>query len=107
MSLMNYADYSQMRLGPSCGPEFLRGVADAIDGRSTVLPETAEPVDPLAADTLEGALAAEQAAESEQGSQAEHWASTTNVRRSTHGHRTPRASSAGTPKPRARKDDAE
>lgn len=98
LSLMNLADYSQIKGCGNCAPEFLRTIADSIDGRVTALPDTetaelAADVDAAAADA--GAQAPELGADDDdgQGSARDHWASTTNVRRSTHGHRTPRASS--------------
>jgi len=102
VSLMNLADYSQIRTCGNCSPDMLRTIADSMDGGHTAAAAEPEPADELAADTLEGALAAEpagddQADETEQGSARDHWASTTNVRRSTHGHRRP---SSATGKPR-------
>lgn len=127
-SMQNLSDYSTVRFCGECGPVYLRAMADAIEG---VEPGAqAEPVDPLAADTLEGRVAAEtetcpvcsaaveladipahvemHAAESaddqgegEPGSARDHWASTTHVRRSTHGHRTTKR-----PAPGPKGDDA-
>lgn len=102
-SLMNYSDYSQMRLGTNCAPAFLHSVARAIGGEPEPEPPTAaELAAELAAATPDpvGAVLDAQgaAAEGETGSQAEHWAATQKVVRSTHGHRTPRASSAARPR---------
>lgn len=107
MSLLSYGDYSQVKVGVDCAPNFLRQIADSIDGGSSATPPESEPVDPLAADTLEGALAQEAAElgaqdDGEPGSAADHWASTRNVVRSTHGHRTPKGAT-GSP----RKDEPE
>lgn len=101
-SLMNYADYSQMKLGTNCAPAFLRSVAAAISGEPEPEPATAaELAAELAAATPDpvGAVLDAQGAQGEQetGSAAEHWAATQKVVRSTHGHRTPRASSGGRP----------
>ena len=102
LSLLNYADYQQLKLCGNDAPNVMRGIADSMDGRSTA--ETpAEPVaDPELSDAIptpeqQAAGAAAAAAEDEPGSARDHWASTTNVRRSTHGHRRP---SSATGKPR-------
>lgn len=102
-SLMNYADYSQMKLGQNCAPAFLRSVAAALAGEPEPEPPTAaELADALNAATPDpvGAVLDAQGAQAtpEDGSQAEHWAATQKVVRSTHGHRTPRASSPRTPR---------
>lgn len=92
LSLMNYADYSQIKACAPCAPDFMRTIADSIDGGHTAA-ANAEPVaDPELSDEIptpeqQAAGAAAAAAEDEPGSARDHWASTTNVRRSTHGHR--------------------
>lgn len=105
LSLLNYADYAQIKAGVNCAPDFLRSIADSMDGRHTAgPPAVAELAAELAAaspDPVGDVLDAQGApAEPEQGSAKDHWASTTSVRRSTHGHR------ATTRKPAApRKDE--
>lgn len=101
-SLMNYTDYSQVRFGPACGPAFLRSIAAAMAGEPE--PEPVIEPDPPAAEQVQQWTEQTAALDvgdhddaPEQGSARDHWASTTNVRRSTHGHRTPRGA---TGKPR-------
>ena len=94
MSLLSYGDYSQVKLGVNCAPSFLRSIADSIDGKTTaeVEGETPDPELTDDAPTPEQAAAGAAAAaaeDDEPGSARDHWASTTNVRRSTHGHRRP------------------
>lgn len=102
MSILNYADYSQLKLGVNCLPNVVRGIADSIDGRTTAEPystdaeaDAAFAADDQAAEVAE--LATDDQGEPEQGSAADHWASTANVRRSTHGHRS-RSSATGEPR---------
>jgi hypothetical protein len=107
MSIYNYADYQQLKLGGQCAPNVMRGIADAMDGGHTAEPEpepgtvqatvTGPPPEGM---TVAG-VAAELADDAE-GSAADHWASTTHVRRSTHGHRKPRGATAET-----RREEAE
>lgn len=119
MSLLSYGDYSQVKTGVNCAPDFLRSIADSIDGKSTAEPPPSEPTDTPGnaadagpaespgtdggqgadADPFERSAGSEPNTEpsppdddDEPGSARDHWASTTHVRRSTHGHR--RTSSA-------------
>lgn len=101
MSLLSYSDYSQVKVGVNCAPSFLRSIADSIDGGTTAAAET-EP-EPPAADPYESSAGSEpdtqppaDEPDDEPGSARDHWASTTHVRRSTHGHRAPRGAT-GTP----------
>lgn len=101
MSLLNYADYQQLKMGVNCAPGVLRGIAHSIDGQGEPEPDTAEPEpEPVIPATAEQAEhdAAIMAADDdgEPGSAKDHWASTTHVRRSTHGHRRT-SSAAGKP----------
>lgn len=102
LSLLNYADYQQLKLGGNCAPNVMRGIADGMDGRETA-ERPAEPVaDPELSDEIptpeqQAAGAAAAAAEDEPGSAADHWASTKHVVRSTHGHRRP-SSAASSPR---------
>jgi hypothetical protein len=105
MSLLNYADYSQIKVGLNCAPDFLRSIADGMDGKSTAEPATEpepepEPESKMTPEEWSAVVATLPDVEDEPGSARDHWASTTNVRRSTHGHRTPKGAT-GTP----RKDD--
>lgn len=92
LSLMNYADYSQIRACTNCAPHFMRSVADSVDGRSTAEPEpepepiTVEHDPPASGSDGDGGSESGQDADAE-GSAADHWASTKTVVRSTHGHR--------------------
>lgn len=121
-SIMMLATYETTRFGPGCLPGFLRSVADQVDGAAPAAPPPDGPVSDSAAPQPAGdaelppcpACGQQVAAgdaqahiqahlESgeivvdapEQGSARDHWASTTNVRRSTHGHRKPRGAVAG------------
>lgn len=98
MSLMNYADYGQMKMCSNCAPHFLRTVADSIDGRTTAETEPAAEPDPPSSsgsevDAPDSTSAVSGSDNDEPGSAKDHWASTTHVRRSTHGHRSPRGTS--------------
>jgi hypothetical protein len=102
LSLLNFADYQQLKLCGNDAPNVMRGIADSMDGRQTAEPAPELAADPELADDVPtdeaaAAGAAAAAAEDELGSAADHWASTKNVHRSTHGHRTPRGA---TGKPR-------
>lgn len=102
MSLMNYADYGQMKMCSNCAPHFMRTVADSIDGRQTADPETPAEPDPLSnsgseVDAPDSTSAVSGSDDDEPGSAKDHWASTTHVRRSTHGHRRP-AGATGKPR---------
>lgn len=102
-TLMNLADYATQRFCASCGPAFLLGIVEAMTGMDAAAPEpdaaehptaaVAESI-PATASSTPGAIDGDDG----QGSAADHWASTKNVVRSTHGHRGGRA---------AGKDDAE
>lgn len=119
MSLLSYGDYSQVKTGVNCAPDFLRSIESAIDGKSTAEPPPEPEPDPKSssgsADELQGSTSTESGSnepdpfessagsepnteppppddDDEPGSARDHWASTTHVRRSTHGHR--RTSSA-------------
>lgn len=121
-SVQNLADWSTTRFCGECGPGYLRAMADAIDGGTPAAPETAggegegeqlaaldspgAETCPMCGATVEVAdiqghvemHAAEQAGETdnaEPGSARDHWASTTHVRRSTHGHRTTKRPDSG------------
>lgn len=94
MSIMNLSDYSQMKPCGNCAPAVLRGIADMFDPPQT--PPAGGESEPAAApsDDAAASLAGTPAGGTPDdpgpdGSAADHWASTTNVRRSTHGHRTP------------------
>lgn len=102
MSIMDYNDYSQLKIGVNCAPNVLRGIADAMDGKTTAEPGTAAEPDPeLSSDSAAGApdstSAASESDDDGQGSAADHWASTKHVVRSTHGHRRP-SSAASSPR---------
>lgn len=102
MSLLDYGDYSQLKIGVNCAPNVLRGIADAMDGKTTAEPsgQTAEPDPKSSSDSAaddQGSTSTDAESDSEEGSARDHWASTANVRRSTHGHRSPRGA---TGKPR-------
>jgi hypothetical protein len=93
-SLMNLSDYTTQKFCASCGASFLLGIAQAMAG----VPAAGSEPDPAHA-AGQTATAADSGSESvtagapddddEPGSRADHWASTTHVRRSTHGHRKP------------------
>ena len=113
-SLMNLADYTTTKFCASCGPVFLVGIVEAMTG-AQIMPtgqpaagpddEAVTAVVAAAADIqpeperesiritpspeMRAAVLAAAGLEdqAEQGSKADHWASTTHVRRSTHGHR--------------------
>jgi len=113
-SLMNLADYTTQKFCASCGPAFLVGIVEAMTGAQIMVPVTGTsaagggelpaPVTPAAdiqpeperesiritpSPEMRAAVLAAAGLEdqAEQGSKADHWASTTHVRRSTHGHR--------------------
>ena len=101
-SLQNLADWETIRFGPACAPGFLRAMADMIGGteeQAAAEPETVTAT--VTGPPPEGMTVADVRAEleddGEPGSKADHWASTTHVRRSTHGHRAPRRA-AGKPR---------
>lgn len=102
LSLLNYADYQQLKLGANCAPDVMRGIADGMDGRQTAGSGGESDAGPHAGEESQaGTTGAPESVlpddGSEEGSARDHWASTTNVRRSTHGHRSPRGA---TGKPR-------
>jgi hypothetical protein len=102
LSLLNYADYQQLKLGANCAPNVMRGIADGMDGRETAERPPEAPPDPVsssesAADDPASTSTESSSDDGEPGSAKDHWASTTHVRRSTHGHRTPRGT-AGKPR---------
>lgn len=102
MSLLSFGDYSQVKAGLNCAPDFLRSVADSMDGKRTAEPDT-EPDTPEP-DPYESSAGSEPNTDPDPpeddepaGSAADHWASTRKVVRSTHGHRRP---ASGTVVPR-------
>ena len=102
LSLLNYADYQQLKLCGNDAPQVMRGIADSMDGRTTAEPTAETEPEPelssdSAADAPDSTSAAPGSDDDGQGSAKDHWASTTNVRRSTHGHRRP-SSATGTPR---------
>jgi hypothetical protein len=113
-TMMNLADYQTQRFCASCGPKFLLSVVEAMTGAGGGEPEPEGAADPTltapgqsagaptgnaanaegAADdpaAIAGADSVSAAAydrdDDEPGSAADHWASTRNVVKSTHGHR--------------------
>lgn len=96
MSVMNLSDYSQMKPCGNCAPVILRSIADAFDPPAPPapdsIPDLARALDHATDDPIGAVLAVQGTPDpAEEGSAADHWASTANVRRSTHGHRTPAA----------------
>lgn len=107
MSLLSFGDYSQVKAGLNCAPDFLRSVADSMDGKHTAEPDTGP--DTPEPDPYESSAGSEPDTEPDppdgddgQGSASDHWASTRKVVRSTHGHRRPSSATGG-----PRKDDPE
>ena len=99
-SLMNLADYTTQKFCASCGPAFLVGIVEAMTGAQIMVPAGSAPEPAaagLTADEIQqiedGWPAPDQ--DDEPGSKADHWASTTHVRRSTHGHRGAAKAKAG------------
>lgn len=120
-SVMILATYQTTRIGGACLPDYFRAIADQVAGvpaaempaggadshqdapAAPAAPETEQcpmcgamvSLDAIPAH-VEGHMAEnpELAEAPEQGSARDHWASTTNVRRSTHGHRKPRGQAA-------------
>lgn len=92
LSILNYADWQQLKLCATDAPAVMRGIADSMDGGQPA--ESAEPAgtdaapeNPAAAPMPGEGDTAEPGDDTEPGSARDHWASTTHVRRSTHGHR--------------------
>jgi hypothetical protein len=91
-SIMSLADYATIKFGPACVLSFLRSYADQIEQAGTDAAPggpVSDAADPLAADTLEGALAAEAAAQAQPGAESAGRPDpmVSRVVRSTHGHR--------------------
>lgn len=113
-SLMQLANYSTQKFCASCGPAYLLSVVEAMTGAAP--DDTAATDDGVSGNDSAGALTADDLAQldaatpadtaavaaaiqsgqpvivadddpGEPGSPRDHWASTTHVRRSTHGHR--------------------
>jgi len=91
-SLMNLADYTTQKFCASCGATFLLGIVQAMSGAEVTAPDPTADI-PTADTAPSSALspgvipAADSDDAGEQGSAADHWASTRTVVRSTHGHR--------------------
>lgn len=121
-SLMQFGDYSQTRFCGNCAPDFLRSVAAMVAGETEpaacavcdkLVPDEWVP-DHAAFHALERSAeqaaadqaswqpaggdddpAAAAAATEDADAKPDHWAGTKTVKRSTHGHRTPRAAATG------------
>jgi len=105
-SLMNLTDYTTQKFCASCGAEFLLGIVQAMSGADTASPAPApDGPAPAAVAAVAEYQADPNVAGPEDddgtGSAADHWASTTHVRRSTHGHRTSRGASGVPDRPSA------
>ena len=99
-SIMNLLDYSTVRFCGNCGPGFLLGVVEAMTGAPAEQAGQEQPEQPAAAmaesePELTDSAAGPDGDDDGQGSARDHWASTTHVRRSTHGHRTAGSKTGG------------
>lgn len=100
-SVQNLADYATTRFCSFCGPDLLRSLADAMAGEPEPEAAADENTTQQAPDLTIGATSpaaaeGDQGDDDEPGSARDHWASTTHVRRSTHGHRRPKGAAGDT-----------
>jgi len=100
-SLMNLADYTTQKFCASCGATFLLGIVQAMSGVEVTAPAP-DAVEPATAEqaahdaALTVAMEADRQGDDDTGSAADHWASTQNVVRSTHGHRKAKGATGAT-----------